>query len=243
MRLDKYLVENKLVRSRTQAQQMIKDKNIKVNGKIIEVANFNTTSDDVVEVINQEHYVSRAAYKLLKAIDEFKINFNDKNILDIGSSTGGFVQVAIEHGANYIYANDVGTNQLNDFLRGNTKIKVLENLNFKDVNPSIFDRDINLITCDVSFISSKIILEKIKQLFNNVEIIILLKPQFEIGKQISDKHKGFVPEKYHTQIIKDYQEFCLSKGFQIKGFCESPILGSKMGNKEYLFYLVLENEK
>lgn len=242
MRLDKYLVENQFIKSRTQAKNQIKAGDVLVNDDVVFDVNYDVKPNDKIIVCNNnKQYVSRAAYKLLKAIEEFNLDFKNKNILDIGSSTGGFVQVCLENDANFIYANDVGTNQLDESLRNEENIKVLENLNFKDVNNSYFEHNIDFITCDVSFISSKIILKKIKELFNKVKIIILLKPQFEFGKELTNKYKGFVPIKYHQKIIDEYQKFCLDEGFKILGFCESPILGNKLKNQEYLLYLELNH--
>ncbi len=243
MRLDKYLYDSKLVESRTIAQNLIKQECVKVNDKIVTSTSFDVKENDIVELLQQSHYVSRAAYKLLKAIEEFKIDFSNKVVLDIGSSTGGFVQVALENNASFVYANDVGSNQLHHSLKNNPKIKSIENKNFKDIQKSDFDKHIDLITCDVSFISSKIILEKIKTLFNDIQIVVLLKPQFEFGKELTKKHKGFVPEQYHDKIIFEYNQFLKQEGFKILGFCESPILGQKLGNKEYLYYLGYSNEK
>lgn len=243
MRLDKYLVDNKYVESRNKAQEVIENNLVSVNGIIINKNNFNINEGDNVILLNNNKYVSRAAIKLEHAINLFKINFKNKNVIDIGSSTGGFTQVALINGARTIYCIDVGTNQLHNNLRNNKKIVVMENTNFKDVNAFDIKEKIDIITCDVSFISSKEILKKVKEIFNNkIEMIFLLKPQFEAGKEIANKNKGFIPQKYHKKIIHDYINFCKKNGIKILGIEESPIVGAKLGNIEYLLHLEINDE-
>ena len=244
MRLDKYLVEVKKIESRSIAQSLIKNNNIKVNGNVLNKSNYIVKENDNIEILGENKYVSRAAYKLLKAIETFNIVLEDKVIVDIGSSTGGFVQVCLENKCNYIYAIDVGTNQLHKSLRNINNIKILENTNFRYIDNNLIDKKIDFITCDVSFISSKLILEKILNLFNyKIEAIFLLKPQFEAGKEIISKHDGYVPEKYHKKIIDDYISFCNEKKIKVLAMVESPILGSKLNNKEYLIHLEINYEK
>lgn len=243
MRLDKYLVEKMGIESRNKAQEIIQNNLISVNGNIHNKNNFDIKETDIVKVFGNNLYVSRAALKLEHAINFFNIDFKNKNVIDIGSSTGGFVQVALQKNAKIIYAIDVGSNQLHDTLRDNKNIVVMENTNFKNVKNSDFKHKIDIITCDVSFISSKDILKKIKELFSEkIEMVFLLKPQFEAGKEIIKKHKGFVPEKYHKKIIQDYADFCLMNNIKILGIEKSPIIGAKLGNEEYLLYLEINNE-
>lgn len=243
MRLDKYLVEYKNIESRNKAQVLIENNLISVNGVITTKNNFDIKKNDIVDVVERNQFVSRAGTKLEHAINLFNINFKNKNVVDIGSSTGGFVEVALKNGANIVYAIDVGSNQLHHSLRNNEKVKVMENTNFKDVNTCDFNDKIDIITCDVSFISSKEILKKIKEIFDKkLKMIFLLKPQFEAGKDIVAKYKGFVPEKYHKKIIQDYFDFCHANKINILKIERSPITGAKLGNIEYLIYLEVNNE-
>ena len=244
MRLDKYLVDIGKVESRSIAQSLIKNNNIRVNGIIVNKSNYIIKENDSIEILNQNKYVSRAAYKLLKAIEEFKISLKNKVILDIGSSTGGFVQVCLENKCRYIYAIDVGSNQLHNNLRKVSNIKIIENTNFRYVDLNLIDKQIDFITCDVSFISSKLILEKILNLFSyKIEAVFLLKPQFEADKEIISKYNGYVPERYHRKIIDDYISFCNKNKIKVLSIIESPILGSKLNNKEYLVHLEINYEK
>lgn len=237
LRLDVYLANNKLARSRNVAQNLIESGKVLVNKKTIYKPNFLVSNTDTIEIIENEKYVSRGAYKLLEAINKFKINLQDKVCVDIGASTGGFSQVLLENNVKKIYAIDVGINQLSEQIKNNNKVINLENTNFKDVTKDIFKEPINFICVDVSFISITHILEHIKKLdLNNIELVVLLKPQFELGTKIA-KTKGLAKESEHNKIIEKFKQKCFELNFKIKNFCESPILGAKKNNKEYLFYL------
>lgn len=242
LRLDVYLVEKKLVRSRNVAKQLIEKGNVIVNNKTIQKANYLIDEQDIVTILENEKYVSRAAYKLLKAIDEFKLNLKNKVCIDIGASTGGFSQVLLENDVNKVYCIDVGINQLDQTIKTNKKIINLENTNFKDVDLTYFKEKIDFICVDVSFISIKHILEHIHKIkLFDFDAVILLKPQFEIGKKIS-KTKGLAKPNEHNKVIDNFKKWCFEYNFDIKGFCESPILGAKKNNKEFLFYLRKSNE-
>lgn len=141
-------------------------------------------------------YVSRGEYKLIAAIDKFKINLKDKVIVDIGSRTGGFSQVCLINGAKMIYAIDVGKNQMHEKLRYNWRIKLHEELNFKDIKLNLFHDQIDFVVVDISSISVTKILEKIKELFAYpLKIVILIKPQFELGKEVIKANHGVIKTK------------------------------------------------
>ena len=242
-RLDVFLTEQNLVRSRNVAKDLIINKKVSVNNKIIDKPNYLVNDTDNVFIIENEKYVSRAAYKLLAAIENFNLDLNNKNVIDIGSSTGGFSQVLLENKINHLYCIDVGTDQLDQSIRSKENVTVYENTNFKDVTPNMFFYDINFITIDVSFTSIQPILLKIKNFFKqNIKIVALLKPQFELGKQII-KNKGFVKPKEQLKIIEDFKYFCSLNNFKILNYINSPILGAKKNNQEFLFYLELVNDK
>ncbi|MDO5569021.1 MAG: TlyA family RNA methyltransferase, partial [bacterium] len=204
-RIDKEIVARGFVPSRSKAQELINSDFIKCNGKVINKCNYLVDNSDCIEIITNDRlkYVSRGGLKLEKAITEFKIDFTDKFVMDIGSSTGGFCDCALQHGAKRIIAIDVGTDLLHDTLRKNSKIELHEQTNFKELEHKYF-QNIDIITCDVSFISLKKIIEKIKQEQIKADIICLIKPQFECGKEIADKYKGIIlNEKIHFEIISD----------------------------------------
>lgn len=243
MRLDRYLVENFNIDSRNKSQELIESGFIFVNDLVVFKNNYDVKINDIVTIKNYDTYVSRAALKLKHAMDIFKIDLENKNVIDIGSSTGGFVQVISEGKANTIYAIDVGTNQLHYSLRELKNIIIMENTNFKNISINDIKHKIDYITCDVSFISSKQILKKIKDLFNyNIKLIFLLKPQFEAGINIIRKHKGYVPIKYHKEIIDKYYSFCNENNIKILNIEKSPITGAKSNNIEYLLYMELKYE-
>lgn len=162
-RLDKYLVEYLNVSSRNLSQKLINNNCVLVNKNIINKPNFLVNENDIIEILKEEKYVSRAAYKLLFALEKFNIDISNKIVMDIGSSTGGFTQVCLENNAAKIYCIDVGKNQLSQKIKDNKKVYLYEQTNFKDINALNF-KDVNFITCDVSFISIQKILNKIKEL-------------------------------------------------------------------------------
>ncbi|MGL5246005.1 MAG: TlyA family RNA methyltransferase [Mycoplasmoidaceae bacterium] len=244
IRLDLFLLEKKIANSRNKAKELILNNLITVNDKVINKASFFVDENDNIEVKENILFVSRAAIKLDHAINYWKIDLKNKNVLDIGSSTGGFIEVCLNNGANFIYGIEVGHDQLDKKLKNNKRIKYYENLNFKNSNKEIFDKKINYITCDVSFISCKKIIEKIIELFNYKFLaIILIKPQFELQNNEIKKYKGFVNDsKMHEKILESFKIFCNDKNIKVIDIIESPIKGSKSGNKEFLSYLEFNYE-
>ena len=246
-RLDKMLITNGLVPSRSKAQELIKESLVKVNGKIVNKANYLIGESDNIEIIENDKlkYVSRAGLKLEKAIIEFKIDLKNKIVMDIGSSTGGFTDCSLQNGAKKIIAIDVGTKVMVDSLRKNEKVELHENTNFRDLEHKYFE-NVDFAVCDVSFISLKKIIEKIYVEKVKIEGIFLIKPQFECGKQLAKKYKGIITsKKIHLDIITELIAYFNSLGFFVKELTRSPIKGSD-GNVEYLVFLsnvIKENMK
>lgn len=193
-------------------------------------------------------YVSRGGFKLEKAIKLFSFSVENKVMLDIGASTGGFTDCALQNGAKYVYALDVGTNQLAWKLRINDKVCVMEKTNFRHCTKSLFSKKIEVVSIDVSFISLTIILEKLTEIIEeNGDVCALIKPQFEAGKINVSKGGIVKSKKVHEDVIKKIFEFANSKGFSVKGLTHSPIKGGK-GNIEFLIILKytpnnVENDK
>ena len=236
-RLDQLLVDKKLIDSKTKAQSMIMAGEVFVNGKII-TKSGNAFAEDCKIIIKKLHptWVSRGALKLLKAIKVFEIEIENKVCLDIGSSTGGFTQVLLKNKAKKIFAIDVGTNQLHEKLQKEKKIISIENFNAKYLNNSIISEKIDLLVCDVSFISlKKVIFPNLKFLSNKAEIIALIKPQFETQKV--NLRKGVVKNSsIHEEICKDISQWFTSKcEAKVMDIIPSPITGPK-GNVEFLIY-------
>ena len=236
-RIDKEMVKRNLVESRSKAQELINKGYVECNNKIIKKTSFQVEEDDKIKILNNNilKYVSRGGLKLEKAINNFNIDFNNKTVMDIGSSTGGFTDCALQHGAKKVIAVDVGTDVMDKMLRKDNRIELHEKTNIKNLDSKYF-KNIDIITTDVSFISIKRIIDKIYQEQINVELICLIKPQFECGKVLANKYKGIILNKnIHVTIIKDIIEYFKNKGFYLKQIDSSPIRGGD-GNIEYISY-------
>ncbi|HRY60103.1 MAG TPA: TlyA family RNA methyltransferase [Patescibacteria group bacterium] len=237
-RLDMLVFEKGLADSREKAQRLIMAGSISLNGKKETKPGSRFDEDAKIEVVEKQRYVGRGAEKLGKAANVFQIDFKGKTVADIGSSTGGFTDFALQHGAKKVFAIDVGRGQLAWTLRNDKRVVVMEETNFKDVKE--LPERIDIFVIDVSFISVKRILENISKyfkIFNNIQIILLFKPQFEAGKAIADKYKGVIKDPdIHESLLADFRLWCIENGFEIRGEVESPIKGSK-GNTEFLFHL------
>ena len=239
IRLDLYLTLKNYVSSRNKACQLIKANKIKVNGKPINKDSFLVQDTDTIEIIDEDNlkYVSRGGLKLEKALNSFKVLLDGLVVLDIGSSTGGFTDCALQNGAKKVYALDVGTNQLAKSLKEDLRVISLENTNFKDINHDLIQEKIDFYVCDVSFISIRTILLKLQEFDKDFTIIILYKPQFEVGKANINK-KGLVKS---TKILKDslfdFLAFLKISNIGVLNYDYSPIKGNKQGNIEFLFLL------
>ncbi|WP_281950646.1 23S rRNA (cytidine-2'-O)-methyltransferase TlyA [Nitrosophilus kaiyonis] len=232
MRLDRYLFEKKLAQSRNKAKELIEEGCVKVNKKSIKKPSFEVDENDLIEVENENFYVSRAAKKLENFLKEIDLDIKDKEILDIGASTGGFTQILLNKGAKKIYALDVGKSQLHESLRNSEKIINIEN---QDIREYFVDKKFDIVTCDVSFISVIKIIKDIDRLSKD-NIIILFKPQFEVGKDVKRDKKGVVKDKKAIEkAIKKFEEETKKFGWKLIKKSESKIAG-KEGNQEFFYY-------
>ena len=242
-RIDIELVKRGIFETRNKSQNEIKNKIVYCNNVCITKPAFDVTEADIIEIKGEKlKYVSRGGLKLEKAIKEFNINLNDKILIDIGSSTGGFSDCAIQNGIKKVYAIDVGTDQFDKNLRQNNKINLYENTDFRNIDNNIIN-DANIASIDVSFISITKLTNKLKELTNLKEIICLIKPQFECGKELSDKYRG-VPlnKEVHSTVINKVIESFKENDYYINNLTSSPIKGGN-GNIEYLAYFKRDNEK
>ena len=238
-RLDSLLVKKGLVVSRTRGEYEIKNGNILVDGKVVTKPSTKVSDDSEIIINNKFDYVSKGALKLLKAIETFNIDLNSKVMLDIGSSTGGFSDVALRNNIKKVIAVDVGTDQFDKDLQKDTRVELHENTDIRNFN--ITDK-IDTVTIDVSFISVTKIISKLKEIDPN-EIVLLIKPQFECGKDISDKYKGIpLNKEVHKNVIENVIKSFNDIGLYIEGLTYSPITGGS-GNIEYLGYFKKENKK
>ena len=235
MRLDVYLVEKGLFSTRNKAQVAIKDNAISINGKIISKPNYDVAdTDDVVILKEANPYVSRGGFKLEKAIKEFNLDFTNKTVLDIGSSTGGFTDCSLKHGAKLVYSVDVGTNQLDESLLNRNDVVVYEQTNILDVHS--LPTPIDFIVMDVSFVSIEYILPAVDRFLNDDNgFVCLIKPQFEVGKV--HLKNGIVKDRTtHIKVIENVSNALKQYNMGILKLIPSPILGGS-GNKEFLAYI------
>ena len=245
MRLDVYLSEKNLTKSRAAAAALIKAGAVSVNGKIVEKSAFEVGENDDVEIVGETlKYVGRGGLKLEKALEIAKIDLSGKTCLDIGASTGGFTDCMLQNGAKMVYAVDVGTNQLDEKLRSDARVVSLENTDIRDF---FLNSDVDFIGADVSFISLKLILPHIFRLLKtDGTAVVLVKPQFEagtssVGRKALSKKGVVTDEKARLKIVGEVKDFAQQCGFAVILTEESPITGGS-GNVEYLMILEKQNE-
>ncbi len=234
MRLDQALVTQGLVSSRSQAESYIKLGKVTVNNKVITKAGEQVGDSDQLQVNVQEQYVSRAALKLASVAEVLELDFRGKTVLDIGSSTGGFTQYVLAHGAREVIAVELGTNQLHPSLRGDERIHLFEQTAIQNMQP-VPGITPNMVVADVSFVSLREILPHALRLASkDAQFAIMVKPQFEAGETY--KHKGVIKnDSIRRAILKDF-EVWVQKFFMIQNKADSAVAGGK-GNRER-FYLL-----
>lgn len=233
MRLDNYVFEKAFAQSRNKASELIREGSVFVNGVSERKTSYTVEQGDRIFVKQISQYVSRSGLKLKGFLGEvFSLHVKEKTCLDIGSSTGGFVQVLLEEGAISVTAVDVGSEQLHVSLKENPKIKLFENTDIRAFHP---EQTFDVVTCDVSFIGVEQILPDIDRLAHG-QIVILFKPQFEVGKDVKRTTKGVV--KDGAAILRAQQKFeseAVKLNWDLKEKKES-LLKGKEGNAETFYY-------
>jgi len=231
LRLDSYLVSKMGVESRNKAQSYIKEGFVQVDGKVITKSAFDVDESKSVVLQVSKEYVSRAAWKLAYFLDETGVDVTAKRALDIGSSTGGFTEVLLERGAKSVTAVDVGENQLHPKLRSDLRVELHEKRDIREFKAEPFD----VVVSDISFISLLKVLESIHHLAKDV-IILLFKPQFEVGREVKRDKKGVVRDaKAIERSMRNFEEACALKGWRLIHKSPARIRG-KEGNLEYCYY-------
>jgi 23S rRNA (cytidine1920-2'-O)/16S rRNA (cytidine1409-2'-O)-methyltransferase len=232
-RLDQALVKLGMVPTRSQAESIVKLGQVLVNKKAATKPGQLVSDTDSIELKSSEQYVSRAGLKLASVAQVLKLNFRGQTVLDVGSSTGGFTDYALQHGATKVIAVDVGTDQLHPSLHGDTRIELHEKTDIRDFDTT---EKINIVVADVSFISLREILPSVIKLCDmSTQLAIMVKPQFEAG-QSNLKHKGVIKnDKMRREILKDFEDWA-RQYFVIIDKADSDVAGSK-GNRER-FYLL-----
>ena len=242
IRLDQYLCQNGLVQSRERAKALIMSGIVFVDEQKVDKAGEMISPDAKVEVRGHDiGYVSRGGLKLEKAMQVFPMRPDGKVCMDIGASTGGFTDCMLQNGAVKVYAVDVGYGQLDWKIRSDPRVVVMERTNIRYVTPEQLGEPLDLSVVDVSFISLKLVLPVIKTLLKPTgQVLCLIKPQFEAGKEKVGK-KGVVREKStHKEVLDNFVALADELQFKILGLTFSPVKGPE-GNIEFLGHLTLDN--
>ena len=234
-RLDKLMLSRGLVGSRSEAENWIRLGRVRVGGQAAAKPGLFVDESAPIELAASERYVSRAGLKLAGAAKAFNLDFHNKTVLDIGSSTGGFTDFALQHGAKKVYAVDVGTEQLHPSLRGDKRIELYEKTDIRDFVPN---QPVDVIVGDVSFISLREILPHVAKKIMQPEAILvaMVKPQFEAGKH--QVNKGVIKnDKVRRQILADFENWA-KQYFVVLDKKDSDVAGAK-GNVERFYKLRL----
>ena len=235
-RLDKYLVESGLMNSRSEAQAAIDAGKVMVNGRVASKANQKVSPEDDIMAEKAHPYVSRAALKLISALDKFDVSARAKVCLDVGCSTGGFTEVLLERGGSQVYAVDVGTDQFHHRLRSDERITLYEQTDARHLTRNEIDKDVDLIVCDASFIGlEKVLMPAISFLKPDGDMLLLFKPQFQVGRKAVGKG-GVVSDEDAIETARlAFTDWLGQNDFIVKGWAPSPITGSD-GNQEWLVW-------
>jgi len=238
IRIDNLLIEKYLVETLTLAQRMVMAGEVRVDGELILLPSIQVKSNSRIEIMSKPEFVSRGGEKLASALERFGFeDLSGVTAVDVGSSTGGFTDCMLQHGAAKVFAIDVGYGILHWKLRNDERVFVMERTNARFVKN--LPEDISLVTIDASFISLKVLLPVVQNWFGESggRIIALIKPQFEASRRDAAKEIGVIKdESVHKAVLQKVLGFILKQGFSIEGLIKSPIKGPK-GNIEFLTML------
>lgn len=241
VRLDRALVAKLLVETEAEAQKAIDARIVSVNGAIAVSHGFMVAPSDELLVIVPPKFVSRGGFKLEAAIVEFNLDFKDKRVLDVGASTGGFTDCALQHGAEVVVALDVGKNLLHEKVAKDPRVVIVENTNAREISRLVkagkpnFGKLFDVVVVDLSFISVHEVLGQILSALKNEGIVIVLvKPQFEASKNEADKASGVITDSaIHSRVCQEVAAMATGLGCVVQGIIDSPIRGHD-GNHEFL---------
>ena len=239
VRIDKILVEKGFVESRSKAQALVMAGVVLVNEKRVEKPSESFLPDENFRIKGdspESRFVGRGGLKIERALEIFEIDAEDRVCLDVGSSTGGFTDCLLQKGARKVVAIDVGTNQLAWKIRSDSRVDVRENVNARFLKPDDFAELFDIIVMDVSFISvTKILPALVPLLAANGKLIVLIKPQFEVGKGEVGKGGIVRDEEKQMRVVSEVTAFAEEIGLLLSGLIDSPILGAE-GNREFLAF-------
>ncbi len=237
-RLDKVIKQRRLIRSRSRAQRIIEAGQVKVDGRIMTRPGHPIDSEADIEILKIEHYVSRGGEKLEAALEQFRIDPKGLVCLDVGASTGGFTDCLLQHGAKKVYAIDVGHDRMHAKIRRDPRVIAREGINARYLEPQDIGEPIDLVVVDVSFISLKLILPPLVDIIApDGEIVALVKPQFEVGKERLPGDGVIKNAADRDVVLADIRAFIENETpWIVAGEMKSPIKGDK-GNVEFLVHL------
>ncbi|MFY9397934.1 MAG: TlyA family RNA methyltransferase [Desulfomonilia bacterium] len=236
VRLDRLLVERGFAETRTKAAALVMAGSVIVDGAPVTKAGAQVDEDARISVKAQPRFVSRAGEKLEAALDTFGIGVEGKAAIDVGASTGGFTDVMLKRGAKRVYAVDVGRGQLHWKLRTDERVVSLEGVNVRNLETALIQDRCDVATFDVSFISLKLVVPPVlKVLGPGADIVALVKPQFEAGREHIGKGGILKDPLVAQEVIRDMEAFFTGIGCTVHGTIPSPLKGAK-GNQEYLLY-------
>jgi len=234
-RIDKIILERGLVSSRVRAEEIIKKYGVKVNGKLFSKPGKKVPTNAIIELLAEEiPWVSRAAFKLIAALDFWKIEVKDQIFIDLGASTGGFTEVLLSRGLAKAYCVDVGQKQLHDKIKADQRVINLEKTHARDLTPKLIPEQVDGLVVDVSFISlEKVLPFTIPFLKPQAKIILLIKPQFELGPGSLNKAGVVKDASQYPTLLDNIKRMALRNQLKWIEYINSPILGGD-GNAEFL---------
>src|SRR6266702_6570694 len=236
IRIDRMIVERGMVDSREKATKLIMAGDVFVDGERVDKAGALISPEAEVELRGRSPYVSRGGEKLTHALDHFNINVVGKMCIDVGASTGGFTDCLRQRGAARVYAVDVGTGQLDPRLRKDQRVIVMEHTNARALDPRVFGEQPTLAVIDVSFISLEKILPSVfGVLAPRGEVVALVKPQFEVGREAVGKGGVVRDPALHRQAVARLARYAVLRGWHVLGVTASPLRGPK-GNREFFLH-------
>lgn len=236
-RIDKIILERGLVSSRVRAEEMIKKYGVKVNGKLFSKPGKKVPTDAVIELLAEEiPWVSRAAFKLIAALEHWKIDVKGQTFIDLGASTGGFTEVMLDRGLAKSYCVDVGQKQLHEKIKNDSRIVNLEKTHARDLTEKLVPEQVDGLVVDVSFISlEKVLPFTIPFLKAKATVVLLVKPQFELGPGSLNKAGVVKDTSQYPSLLENIKQMAQRNQLQWKAYIDSPILGGD-GNAEFLGY-------
>jgi len=231
------LVERGLVETREKAAKLILAGDVVVDGERVDKAGALVSPEADVELRGRSPYVSRGGEKLIYALDQFNVNVVGRTCVDVGASTGGFTDCLLQRGAARVYAVDVGTGQLDQRLRRDPRVVVMEQTNARSLDPRLFAEQPSLAVVDVSFISLEKVLPAVFGVLSpRAEVVMLIKPQFEVGRAQVGKGGVVRDPALHQQVVARLARYSVLRGWHVLGVTASPLRGPK-GNREFFLHV------